>query len=587
MAARLPLEQTTERNVQLRQMPGCYRHPHELRAALDELAGCLAEVGAQRLVEADVAVVRRTVEVFGFHLAQLDIRQNSVFHAKALSQLLGAAGLSADSWDEWSEMERLRFLERELRSPRPFLHPSASAGPEADAVLGCYRELAHHIENYGSRGIGALIVSMTRRLSDLLVVYLLAREAGLLRAYPEGIVCLLPVVPLFETIEDLEGAPQMLRAFLQQPVTRVSLVYHAQQAGRPADLLQQVMVGYSDSNKDGGILASQWSLQKSQRLLASVAAEEGIALRFFHGRGGTVSRGAGPTHRFLEALPHGSLTGQMRLTEQGETIGQKYANASTATYNLELLLAGVAATTARHAQPDAEKPERAALMERLAETSRRAYRSLLEAPDFLSFYRQATPIDALENSRIGSRPSRRTGKPSLADLRAIPWVFSWSQARFYVPGWFGMGSALESLSETEVDQLSEQVRAWPFWRYVLTNVESSLASADPDLMRAYAELVSEPELRARFLDQILGEWRRTHAMLERIRGRPLGDRRPRMLRTLELRSEALRILHTQQIALLARWRRLQAENATKEADALLPELLLSINAIASGLRTTG
>jgi phosphoenolpyruvate carboxylase len=226
-------------------------------------------------------------------------------------------------------------------------------------------------------------------------------------------------------------------------------------------------------------------------------------------------------------------------------------------------------------------------MERLAETSRRAYRSLLEAPDFLSFYRQATPIDALENSRIGSRPSRRTGKPSLADLRAIPWVFSWSQARFYVPGWFGMGSALESLSETEVDQLSEQVRAWPFWRYVLTNVESSLASADPDLMRAYAELVSEPELRARFLDQILGEWRRTHAMLERIRGRPLGDRRPRMLRTLELRSEALRILHTQQIALLARWRRLQAENATKEADALLPELLLSINAIASGLRTTG
>lgn len=587
MSARLPLEQAPGKSVQLRETPGCYRHPHELRSDLDALAGSLEEVGAHRLVDADVATVRRAVEVFGFHLAQLDIRQNSVFHAKALTQLLGAAGLSGDSWDDWSEMERLRFLEKELRSPRPFLHPSASAGPEADAVLGCYRELARYTERNGSRGIGALIVSMTRRLSDLLVVYVLAREAGLLRSFPEGIVCLLPVVPLFETIEDLEGAPKMLRAFLQQPVTRASLAYYAKQAGRPTELLQQVMVGYSDSNKDGGILASQWSLQKSQKNLTSVAAEEGIALRFFHGRGGTVSRGAGPTHRFLEALPHGSLTGQLRLTEQGETIGQKYANSTTATYNLELLLAGVTGTTAHHAQRGAEDPEGMSLMERLAETSRAAYRGLLDAEDFLTFYRQATPIDALENSRIGSRPSRRTGQPSLADLRAIPWVFSWSQARFYVPGWYGLGSALESLSTAEMDRLAEQFQTWPFWRYVLTNVESSLASADPELMGAYGELVTDTVVRKRFLDQIRGEWHRTHAMLERLRGRSLGNRRPRMLRTLELRSEALRILHAQQIALLARWRRLLAEHKSEEADALLPELLLSINAIASGLRTTG
>jgi phosphoenolpyruvate carboxylase len=587
MSARLPLEQTANKNAQLREMPGCYRHPHELRADLDALAASLEEVGAHRLVDADVASVRRAVEVFGFHLAQLDIRQNSVFHAKALTQLLGAAGVSGDGWDDWSEMERLRFLEKELRSPRPFLHPCASAGPEADAVLGCYRELARYIEQFGSRGVGALIVSMTRRLSDLLVVYLLAREAGLLRSFPEGIVCLLPVVPLFETIEDLEGAPKLLRAFLQQPVTRMSLVYQAKEAGRPTELLQQVMVGYSDSNKDGGILASQWSLHKSQKHLAAIAREEGVSLRFFHGRGGTVSRGAGPTHRFLEALPHGSLTGQMRLTEQGETIGQKYANASTATYNLELLLAGVTATTSRHARHGSEDPSRADLMERLSETSRAVYRSLLDAEGFMTFYRQATPIDALENSRIGSRPSRRTGNPSLADLRAIPWVFSWSQARFYVPGWFGIGSALESLSEKELDHLTHQIREWPFWRYVLTNVESSLASADPELMGAYGELVRDTDVRKHFLDLIRGEWHRTHAMLERIRGRPLGDRRPRMLRTLQLRSEALRTLHMQQIELLVRWRTLLSENQTEAADALLPELLLSINAIASGLRTTG
>jgi phosphoenolpyruvate carboxylase len=587
MAARLPLEQTSGRLAQLREGAGKYAHPHELLADLDVLSRSLEQVGAKRLVDSDVSPTRRGIEVFGFHLAQLDIRQNSLFHSKALTQLLGASSLSADDWEDWSEMERLRFLEKELRSPRPFLHPAASAGPEADAVLGCYRVLADNITNFGERGIGALIVSMTRRLSDLLVVYLLAREAGLLRAYPEGIVCLLPVVPLFETIEDLEGAPAMLRAFLEQPVTRASLAHHAKQSGRPGELLQQVMVGYSDSNKDGGILASQWALQQSQGRLAKVARDAGVELRFFHGRGGTVSRGAGPTHRFLEALPHGTLMGHMRLTEQGETIAQKYANPATATHNLELLLAGVTETTARHARVSDEDPRLAPIMERLAAASRVGYRSLLDAEGFLAFYRQATPIDALENSRIGSRPSRRTGKPSLADLRAIPWVFSWSQARFYVPGWYGMGTALHSLSADDRALLTGQFRAWPFWRYVLTNVESSLASADQELMEAYANLVEDADLRTRFMSQIRAEWDLTHEMLEQLRGQSLGRRRPRMLKTLELRSEALRVLHHRQIKLLRDWRGFLAEGRSAQADALLPELLLSINAIASGLRTTG
>jgi phosphoenolpyruvate carboxylase len=491
IVARLPLEESPGQLAQLCQEEGRYLHAAEVIADLDLLHASLAEIGAGRLAESDVQPVRRVLEVFGFHLAQLDIRQNSIFHAKALSQLLGASGISADDWEEWSETERLRFLEKELRSPRPFLHPSASAGPEADAVLGCYRVLAAHIERFGAAGIGALIVSMTRRLSDLLVVYVLAREAGLLRSLPEGIVCLLPVVPLFETIEDLEGAPGMLRSFLEQPVTRNSLEFAANRSGRPSEMVQQVMVGYSDSNKDGGIMASQWALQRSQKLLAQSAANSGVALRFFHGRGGTVSRGAGPTHRFLEALPHGSLSGQMRLTEQGETIAQKYANPATATYNLELLLAGVTATTVQHGTHSVEDPAFGPLMEKLAVTSRKAYRDLLDADGFLSFYRQATPIDALENSRIGSRPSRRTGRPSLADLRAIPWVFSWSQARYYIPGWYGMGSALSALSEEELALLTAHRRAWPFWGYVLTNVESSLASADTELMDLYADLVED------------------------------------------------------------------------------------------------
>ncbi len=587
MAARLPIEETPGQLAQLREAEGCYRYAEELLADTDRLYRSLVEIGARRLAEFDVLPVRRAGEVFGFHLAKLDIRQNSLFHAKALSQLLGAGGVSADDWEEWSERERLRFLEKELRSPRPFLHPSASAGPEADAVLGCYRVLAVYIGKFGTSGLGALIVSMTRRLSDLLVVYILAREAGLLRAFPEGIVCLLPVVPLFETIEDLEGAPQMLQAFLQQPVTRLSLEYHAKVAARPGELVQQVMVGYSDSNKDGGIMASQWALQQSQDRLARVAHDEGVSLRFFHGRGGTVSRGAGPTHRFLEALPHGSVSGQLRLTEQGETIAQKYANPATATYNLEMLLAGVTATTVRHAVPSQQDAEFAPLMQKLASASRVAYRNLLDADGFLTFYRQATPIDALEHSRIGSRPARRTGKPSLADLRAIPWVFSWSQARYYVPGWYGMGSALESLDAEERALLAKNLRLWPFWSYVFTNVESSLSSADVELMSLYEGLVEDVALRATFSSQIRTEWNRTHTMLELLRGKAVGRSRPRMLKTLELRSQALGVLHHQQVGLLRSWRgRLQCGDGAG-ADALLPELLLSINAIASGLRTTG
>ncbi|MDB6174595.1 MAG: Phosphoenolpyruvate carboxylase [Chthoniobacteraceae bacterium] len=587
MLARLPVEVVPGELAQMRKGAALYQWPSELRTDLDALCASLRDIGAQRLIESDVQPVLRALEVFGFHLAQLDVRQNSAFHSKALIQLMSAAGLDGSDWEEWSETERLRFLSKELQSPRPFLHPNASAGHEADTVLACYRVLTGHIEKHGVDGLGALIVSMTRRLSDLLVVYVLAREAGLLRSLPEGMVCLLPVVPLFETIDDLEQGSGILQAFLETNVTHTSLAYHATRAGRPGELVQQVMVGYSDSNKDAGILASQWALQKAQSKLAAVGREFDVAIRFFHGRGGTVSRGAGPTHRFLEALPQSSLSGDIRLTEQGETIAQKFGNNATAGYNLELLLAGVTATTLRHAVASKGAHPLEPLLERLAESSRLAYRSLLDADGFLTFYRQATPIDALEHSRIGSRPSRRTGQPSLADLRAIPWVFSWNQARFYVPGWYGAGTALSQLSAEECATLGEHIPSWPFLRYVLTNIESSIASSDPELMRAYTDLVEDEALRERFWTMINNERELTKQMLEKVRGLPMSERRPRMLKTLALRSDALRILHLQEIHLLRQWRRLRAVGRDAEADALLPAVQLTINAIASGLRTTG
>jgi phosphoenolpyruvate carboxylase len=585
---RTPVEIANYQPSQSRVSPGSYQFAEELGADLIALRDALIEVGAKRLADSDVRPVLRAVQIFGFHLAQLDIRQNSAFHVKALSQLMSAAGIDGSQWEEWSEAERLRFLEKELRSPRPFLHTSASTGPEADAVLGCYRVVAAHIARCGADGVGALIVSMTRRLSDLLVVYVLAREAGLTRTLPEGLVCVLPVVPLFETLDDLEAAPAILGAFLEESMTRRSLEFLSWNWGREKlPLTQQVMVGYSDSNKDSGIFASQWGLQKAQARLAQLGREAGVRIRFFHGRGGTVSRGAGPTHRFLEALPNNSLCGDIRLTEQGETIAQKFGNFVTATYNLELLLAGVAAATIEHERTAPMPPPLAPVLERLARASQQAYRRFIDTEGFLTFYRQATPIDALEHSRIGSRPSRRTGKPSLADLRAIPWVFSWSQSRFYVPGWFGAGSGLKALTEEELAEIKDQVRTWPFLHYVLTNIESSIASTDLELMNAYADLVEDKALRDKFMKIIVDEWHLTCQMLEKLRGVPMTERRPRMLRTLQLRAEALHVLHLQEIHLLEKWRKLKASGDEAGAEKMLPDLLLSINAIASGLRTTG
>jgi phosphoenolpyruvate carboxylase len=588
LIARLPLEIGQDHNAhKVNDGLHAYQFAHELAADLRILRDSLDEVGATRLAGMDVLPVLRAVEVFGFHLAKLDIRQNSVFHEKALSQLMTAAGIDGSDLAGWSETERLRFLDRELRSPRPFLHPTASAGPEANTVLECYRVLAAHIERYGTEGIGALIVSMTRRLSDLLIVYILAREAGLTRLMPDGLACLLPVVPLFETIDDLERSPAILRAFLDHPVTRGSLRLQQEKGAPP---VQQVMVGYSDSNKDAGILASQWALQKGQASLASIGRDTGVVIRFFHGRGGTISRGAGPTHRFLEALPHGALSGDIRLTEQGETIAQKFGNLTTAAYNMELLVAGVAATAWDHQFGQASRHNLEPIVEKLSGASTRAYRRLIEAPGFMAFYRQATPIDALEHSRIGSRPSRRTGQASLADLRAIPWVFSWNQARFYVPGWFGVGSALEELlseEPSEFERLVAGIKLWPFLHYLLTNVESSIASTDLELMHRYAELVEDTGVRDEIFGQIIKEWEKTREMLLKLRGSVMAERRPRMLKTLKLRAEALRVLHLQEIDLLSRWRKLRKAGDETAADKMLPELLLSINAIASGLRTTG
>ena len=570
--------------------PRPYTRAAELTADLERLYASLVEVGAHRLAERDALPVLRAVDTFGFHLAALDIRQNSRFHDKALGQLMTLAGHPGEDFADWDEPRRMAFIEEELRSSRPFAHAGASAGPEADAVLSCYRLLLEQLDTHGPGGLGALIISMTRQLSDLLVVFLLAREAGLAHPTPEGLVCRLPVTPLFETAEDLEHAPAIMHAFLAHPVAQRSLRMTSPGSVPP---VQQVMIGYSDSNKESGILASQWALNRAQIALTDVARDAGVRIRFFHGRGGTISRGAGPTHRFLDALPPGTVNGDLRLTEQGETIAQKYANGATADFNLELLLAGTASTSLRPAVGSAAPVggPLEATVNLLVAASREVYEGLLRAPDFMEFYSQATPIDALEQSSIGSRPSRRTGQRTLADLRAIPWVFSWNQSRFYLPGWYGVGSALAKLCAVDAAAFGELKASlnggWPFLRYVFMNVETNLASTDRDIMSRYAGLVPDERVRAEFLGRIMDEFERTHEMLTECFGRSTMDRRPRAAKTLALRADALRVLHRQQIGLLSRWRGLQKAGDEQAAKRMLPELLLSINAIASGLRTTG
>jgi len=596
-----------------------YQRVEELQSDLELLMRSLREVHAPQIAKADVEPLYRNVAAFGFHMASVDIRQNSSFHDKALSQLMQAAGVEdAENFGNWPEERRLEFLNRELQTPRPFVRHRRGIGEEIDAVLACYQILYRHVRAYGIRGIGAMIVSMTRSLSDLLVVYILLREAGLMVPGSEGGAALFPVVPLFETIGDLESGPEILDAFLAHPVTQRShrlrreisdgRVISVEMLATPQeengdrvpseteeDFSQQVMIGYSDSNKDGGILASLWSLNIAQRKLTEVGHKHGVRIRYFHGRGGTMSRGAGPTHRFLAGLPAGTIAGDLRLTEQGEVIAQKYANRMTALYNLELLQAGTAGLTleAHHdgvAKTEEPYEELEAIIQRLYQTSLESYQGLVRSDQFVNFFSQVTPIDIIESSSIGSRPARRTGKRSFEDLRAIPWVFSWSQSRFLLTGYYGVGTALEKLQQEDpaaFETLSRQATEFMPFRYIITNASSAIALADTKIMRQYAELMDDQTIATRFLTQITEECFRTKQMLETLYGHSLVDRRPRMYTMIKFRNERLKPLHHLQISQLRQWRKLKQQGDDQAAGELLPDMLLVLNAIASGLGTTG
>ncbi len=550
----------------------CYQTSQQLQQDLLILRNSLMEAGAAKIVEDLLFPLERKVQCFGFHLVKLDIRQNSSFHEKALEQMLKAASFKDWEYSHWDEKKRLQFLDAELKSHRPFVVGGVHIGPEADKIIDCYRVVRNHINRYGPQGLGSFIVSMTRGVSDLLVVYLFMRELGMIN-FP------LPIVPLFETIDDLQHAHQVLDGFLSHPMSKKLI----------GTRTQEVMLGYSDSNKDGGILASRWNIYQAEQKLTLVGEKHGVKLRFFHGIGGTISRGGGKYHRFLDGMPQGSLSGEIKLTVQGETIAQQFANLLNASYNLEMLLSGTSLQTAYTLHLKQKRLYPFGAFSHMAELSLQKYQQLINRERFIEFYSQATPIDLLERSRIGSRPARRTGKRSLEDLRAIPWVFSWNQSRFNLTAWYGVGYALAEIRKnypSEYEELRTFAHKWPFLRYNLIHVETNLLNSDEHLMHQYANLVQDKALREEFLKLIMDEFFLAKEQIMDLLGEEALDRRQSLLDNIHRRKEALLKLHHLHIDYLAQWRKM-SEQEKESNDLMLDRLLMITTALSGGLKSTG
>jgi phosphoenolpyruvate carboxylase len=447
-------------------------------------------------------------------------------------------------------------------------------------MFALVRQLREEIDR---EAFGSFVLSMTRSVSDVLGAYLLAKTAGLFADTSGVESSTLPIVPLFETIDDLQRAPAIMKELLNVPLVRRSV--------RAQGGVHEVMIGYSDSNKDGGFLASNWELYKAQIKLTRVGREAGIPIAFFHGRGGSVSRGGAPTGRAIAAQPAGSIGGRLRITEQGEVVSFKYANRGTAQYQIELLAASVVEHTLKSEREEALVPtaEGDEAMEALSGAAMAAYRRLIDDPNLLPYYQAASPLEELTLLNMGSRPARRFGAQSLSDLRAIPWVFAWSQNRHFVPGWYGVGSGILTFLDVRgqrgralLDRMFKESR---LFRLIVDEVEKTLTYVDLDIAREYAELVPEAGIRATILGMVEEEYERTvQAVLQISGGRELVERYPRFRRRLARRLPTINQVSRQQIELLRRFRE---SGGDKTQEELLSALLLSINTIAAGFGATG
>jgi phosphoenolpyruvate carboxylase len=553
-----------------------YASAAELQADLDVVHESLVEHGARQLARGRLRQLRRAVKVFGFSLAPVDLRQNSDVHERVVAELLARARPGID-YLAMDEDQRSALLLDELGSRRPLASPFEQYSEDTESELAILRAVKHAHLRYGRESVTNYIISKAASVSDLLEVALLLKETGLLRPAPAALD--LNIIPLFETVDDLRQGPAiMARAFGLPP-------YMAMLASRGT--VQEVMLGYSDSNKDGGYVTSGWELHKAEIELVEVFRAHGVKLQLFHGRGGSVGRGGGPSYEAILAQPAGAVQGRIRLTEQGEVITAKYANPEVGRRNLEVLVAAtIEATLLSHEQPPACAAQTGA-MEFLSGEALRAYRSLVyETPGFETYFWESTVISEIAALNVGSRPASRKKSRSIEDLRAIPWVLSWAQCRLMLPGWYGFGTAVERfVDEAPAERwalLRKMAKDWPFFTTLLSNMDMVLAKSDIAIASRYAELVKDETLRRDIFGAISAEHARTVAVLKQITGQDeLLDANPMMQRSLRNRLPYIDPLNHLQVELLRRYRDGDADEATRSG------IHMTINGIAAGLRNSG
>jgi phosphoenolpyruvate carboxylase len=544
-------------------------------------------------------------ELYGFVLAELDLRQESSRHSDTLNEITAYLQVLPKSYNELSESERTDWLIQELQTRRPLIPNELPFSQVTCETIETFRMVRRLHREFGPQICHSYIISMSHTVSDLLEVLLLAKEAGLFD--PSTWESSIQPVPLFETVEDLKRAPSVMRELfglpLYQAVTqggRSHMGIHEETHDAEPIPIQEVMLGYSDSNKDSGFLSSNWEIHKAQQSLQSTADDFGTALRIFHGRGGSVGRGGGPAYEAILAQPGASLNGRIKITEQGEVLASKYNLPDLALYNLETVATAVLQGSLLHSSVDEIEPWNE-IMEELAACSRRHYRDLIyEQPDFVEFFHQVTPIEEISQLQISSRPARRKGKKTLDSLRAIPWVFSWTQARFLLPAWYGVGTALKEFLEEDPEErlklLRYFYRKWPFFKMVISKVEMTLAKVDLQIAEHYVRELSQPENQERFqalYNKISQEFYTTSELVTTITGhRRLLDGDPDLQRSVHLRNGTIVPLGFIQVALLKRLRLYR--NATSgviksrySREELLRGALLTINGIAAGMRNTG
>ncbi|MGF9912689.1 phosphoenolpyruvate carboxylase [Paenibacillus ehimensis] len=561
-----------------------YSNPQQFKEDLQIIERSLRNHYADFIADAYVQKLIRQVELFGFHLATLDVRQHSKEHEAAMTEILAKMSICSD-YGALAEEQKIKLLTDLLNDPRPITSPYLHYSESTQECLDVYRVIQKAQQEFGRNCITSYLISMTQGASDLLEVLVFGKEAGLYLHEPDGtITCTLQSVPLFETIDDLHAAPEIMTTLFQIPAYRNSL--------NSTNHLQEIMLGYSDSNKDGGVITANWELRVALRSITAAAKPFDVKLKFFHGRGGALGRGGMPLNRSILAQPADTVGGGIKITEQGEVLSSRYSMKGIAYRSLEQATSALikSALWARNPQADPSEPDWETIMRDISEQAQQKYQDLIfRDPDFLTFFKQSTPLPEIGELNIGSRPSKRKNSDRFEDLRAIPWVFAWTQSRYLLPAWYASGYGLYSFYQGNPENLrilQEMYNNWAFFRSLIDNLQMALAKADLLIAKEYGSMIEDQAIAERIIRMIEEEYERTSDLILKITGQQeILDNVPVIQESIRLRNPYVDPLSYMQVQLLSELRPLREQGG--DDSLLLREVLLTINGIAAGLRNTG